>query len=106
MYEKTFFKQGATFGRVFTLANNGVPVTGVASNIASSVTDKSGTVIGTATVTESTSTPGTYILSIPAATTASWPVSGALWDIKYTDADGDVLKSRTKELIIEREVTP
>jgi hypothetical protein len=58
----------------------------------------------TSTIVDATT--GSFILSSTAASTATWPVTKLIGDVRYQRADGHVFSTEDFELEVRQEVTP
>lgn len=105
-------KQGDTFLYSFPATqDDGSAANGIASRFKSEVYNKPGTgktKYGTLSITEDSSTPGTYILRSGVTTgvqdTQTWPEGKAVFDIQYTE-DGIVRSTYTIQFEIVGDVT-
>jgi hypothetical protein len=97
-------KQGETFGKTFTILDDGTPITGIADRLKAQVRDGGGNLQANMVIAE-TSTAGNYTMVADHATD-DWPVSTALYfDMVYTTDDGQKIPSDTVIIRVEKKVT-
>jgi hypothetical protein len=104
MDQQWTIKQGETFGKTFTISDDGTPITEIAGRLKAQVRDGDNNLQANMIFAE-TSTPGTYTM-VSDHDTSDWPVSTALYfDMVYTTADNRDIPSDTVIIRVKKKVT-
>jgi hypothetical protein len=91
-------KRGASFVLRLTMKESGSPVDLTGHVVQSMLYDRRRTFVYSLNVVVPVSTAGKFILSAPAADTATWPMGRLFGDVRITQPDGESVVSQSFEV--------